>query len=236
MFDSKANSIRRGVVNVNRVITEEVVAIKTAATGSWVCKAHDSHRHDFFINYRVSSEKVLATNLFIELNKRTRPDGKKVRAFMDAFCLRDGEPWQDGFLHGVVNSRVVVLLISEASLAGVKTAHERQDNVLLEYEHALAVLGKKGWGKMRIMPVFVGHHEVFTRPDGSTVRAYVKLPIPRMEEFPDAPHKCSTPAEGFVDKSVRETMRSIFALQGHFINPEERLDALYNDLMALLQG
>ena len=28
MFDGSANAIRRGVVNVNRVISEEVVAIK----------------------------------------------------------------------------------------------------------------------------------------------------------------------------------------------------------------
>jgi len=236
MFDSKgAKAVAHGVKNTNRVITEEFGSLKASIQGSWVCKAHESHRHDFFLSYRVSSEKELANALYIELNKRKRSDGKTIRAFLDAFCLRDGENWQDGFLHGVAQSRVIVLLISEASLVNIMNANQRQDNVLLEYEHALATLAKGGWDNTRIMPVFVGHHEIVTRSTGATVRAYLKLAIPSIDSFPDEPHKTTNSPEGYT-KTVRETMRSVLALQGHFINPEERLDDLYHDLIHLLNN
>jgi len=178
-------------------------------------------------------DKVLAITLFHELNKRKRGDGRQTTAFLDFFCLRDGEPWQDGFLHGVAKTKVAVLLISEGSLVNIKKANEKQDNVLLEYEHALAILDKKGWEKMRIMPVFVGHHEEVTRANGTMIRAYIKLSIPRLDEFPNEPHNTTAAPEGY-KRTIRETMQAIFALQGHFVNPEERLDALYHDLDVLL--
>lgn len=45
--------------------------------------------------------------------------------------------WQVSFLNGLMKSKIIVLLISNEGIKGIKEAHKRQDNVLLEYEYAL---------------------------------------------------------------------------------------------------
>lgn len=45
--------------------------------------------------------------------------------------------WKDSFLNGLMGSKVIVLLISVESLKDVKEAHQKPDNMLLEFETAL---------------------------------------------------------------------------------------------------
>jgi len=232
-MDGGARLIKKNVLIAKRFITEEGSAIVAAAKGTWVCKQHQSYRHDLFLSYRVQTEKALALTLCMALNKMNRNDGKQIRAFLDAFCLNDGENWQDGFLNGLASSKVIILLISNESIKAIKGAHEKQDNVLLEYEYALSIMGAKGSNSIKLFPIFVGTNEELMRPDGTKVWAYVKFTFPNIDDFPDQPHRSSHPPSGY-NKTIRETMRAIFALQGQFLNPEERLDIIYNDLLRLV--
>lgn len=43
-----------------------------------------------------------------------------------------GESWMDGFVHGLLQSDVILLLCSEGSTEAVKKAHEKSSNMLLE--------------------------------------------------------------------------------------------------------
>ena len=57
-------------------------------------------------------------------------------------CLNDGENWERGFLFGLFNANVVLLLVSSEMLRGVSSnASKQKDNVLLEVEEALNMSG-----------------------------------------------------------------------------------------------
>jgi hypothetical protein len=54
-------------------------------------------------------------------------------------CLKDGEPWEDGFCRGLVSSRTFVPIMSAGALRKTSELKEDSwcDNVLLEYRMAL---------------------------------------------------------------------------------------------------
>ncbi|KAJ3032268.1 hypothetical protein HDV00_007725 [Rhizophlyctis rosea] len=58
---------------------------------------------------------------------------------LDRECLIPGHDYESQFLSGLQTSRMILLLITEASVQGFKTAHLNPDNVLLEWEMALAL-------------------------------------------------------------------------------------------------
>ena len=70
--------------------------------------------HDVFINYRVAADADLAEMLYYALKS------VGIHAFLDRKCLRDGEPWLDGFIKGLSSSRKIICLMSRAALARVK--------------------------------------------------------------------------------------------------------------------
>ena len=92
-------------------------------------------KYDCFINYRVDSEHETAEKLWLYL----KTEG--IHAYLDKRCLKDGMKWKDGFLNGLMNSRVFIALISSGALARVRDFKQDHtyDNVLLEYETALKV-------------------------------------------------------------------------------------------------
>jgi hypothetical protein len=71
-----------------------------------VCKEHHVALHDIFISYRQGDDTALATMLFYELQTR----GLKV--FLDSKCLNPGEDWRKGFLCGLANAKMALLLVS----------------------------------------------------------------------------------------------------------------------------
>ena len=105
-----------------------------------------------------------------------------------------------GFLNGLHKASVFVPIISEDTLAGIKkNAATGTDNVLLEYEAALELHAAS---RMAIIPLLVGKHKS-VEGEGAV---YKRFAVPRMDEFPDAPHAGS-------GKNVRATMEALFALQ-----------------------
>ncbi|OQS03091.1 hypothetical protein THRCLA_21240 [Thraustotheca clavata] len=109
---------------------------------------HAPESYDCFISYRVATEKDIAEKLYLHLKS------KGFNVFLDRMCLKNGEPWKDGFLRGLETSRVFLALVSEAALTRARDrniSHE-DDNLLLEYEVALRIATSK---QLKIFPILV---------------------------------------------------------------------------------
>ncbi|KAJ3289586.1 hypothetical protein HK104_007364, partial [Borealophlyctis nickersoniae] len=126
-----------------------------------LCAHHESYSHDIFLSYRQNPDKHFTQDLAFLLERRNHPreNNVKIRTFIDLWCLTGGFQWQEGFLNALVNSKVIVLVISERALEGVVEADSKPDNLLLEWEYALDSYEQK---KAAIFPLFVGeikHYE-----------------------------------------------------------------------------
>jgi len=188
----------------------------------WKCKFHNADEHDFFINYRVSTEGRLASDLAYKILIQLDRD---VKVFLDSQCLPFGESWQQSFIMGLKRSKIVVLLVSLEGLQNIKKAHEDQDSVLLEYEIARQ---RSVEGGVIVMPVWVGHE---SRNDkGETV--YIKFKVPKVDEFPDLPHKTNVLASS--KSTIRSTMEWLFSLQGFKLIDKSDLVSLIRELGELL--
>eukprot|EP00026_Physarum_polycephalum_P000711 Phypoly_transcript_00712.p1 GENE.Phypoly_transcript_00712~~Phypoly_transcript_00712.p1 ORF type:complete len:920 (-),score=65.02 Phypoly_transcript_00712:1306-4065(-) len=163
------------------------------------CRSHNIAEHDFFVSYRVASEgkqhstkepKFGISQLIYEkiAVSKTRL-GVPVFAFWDKKCLNDGMSWEKGFLRGLLNSKVIVLLISNEGLAGIQTdAQFQQDNVLVEYECALL---KHHLHAVRVVPVFISN-------------------VNFSMQFPNTPHKRGKLAQRTLDKLLRYFVQKVF--------------------------
>ncbi|KAI9321102.1 hypothetical protein DFJ73DRAFT_315264 [Zopfochytrium polystomum] len=94
-------------------------------------------------SYRHGPEDGLAVDLFDKMKDNLRNDrfapasgGRTgdgaLHPFLDVKCLSYGEDWEVNFVSGLFHSEVIVLLCSDSSMARMKAAHERPDNMLLE--------------------------------------------------------------------------------------------------------
>ena len=108
----------------------------------------DELYYHVFISYRQASEKKLAKRLHDKLTAmQLKDNGQKLRVFLDAEKLRDGENWQSAFMEALANSWVCVPLVSTGSLermtqlrcedSGAVTPRDGPDNVLCEWMSAL---------------------------------------------------------------------------------------------------
>ncbi|ORY23910.1 TPR-like protein [Rhizoclosmatium globosum] len=181
----------------------------------WRCNNHFSGEHDVFISYRVSSEAQVAKWLasLIERVGRRRCN-KDIRVFLDSNCLNKGEDWEQGFLNGLRNSKLIIYLISAASLETLieKTNANKVDNVLLEIETGLKM---KAADQARLLPIFVGS----IMADGS----YSPFDTSYFSgsKYPDTIHAGSK-------NNVRDSMAHLFKIQGDFIkHPPSNKNALY---------
>ena len=108
------------------------------------CNTHNQQQHHFFLNYRVATEKKVTETLYNSLACQKMKSGHPVHAFWDEKCLNLGHDWQEGFLRWLVNSKVIVLIISQKALEKIASdAQSSQDNVLVEYlyfDHILRIL------------------------------------------------------------------------------------------------
>jgi len=189
----------------------------------WVCKKHKVKHHDVFINYRVVANADTAQALFLTLSAIERSDGKRVQPYLDRYCLEEGRPWEEGFLVGISNAALIILLISEAALEGIKGADKWQDNVLLEYEFALDKFSKN---EATIFPVYLGSK--VTGPTGKEV-LWKDFSAYSTDVYPDAPHKKS-------GINVRTTMQTLFKIQGLQVTKADQLPSQKNLLKKKLEG
>jgi hypothetical protein len=171
---------------------------------SWRCReARHQGGHDIFISYRSDADDVFAEMLALAL----RPS---YSVFLDRHCLNFGEDWEAGFLNGMRGVRLVILLVSEGAIEGIKMAHEGPDNVLLEFEMALALQRS---GQAAVIPILLGKHVL----DAHGVKMYAPFSNFDLSSFADAPpnHRRASA------RSVRATMGELYRLQGLKIDPRD---------------
>ncbi|KAI9203355.1 uncharacterized protein BJ171DRAFT_150416 [Polychytrium aggregatum] len=173
----------------------------------WKCRSGYT-AHDFFISYRVSSEHNLAEKLALYLQSSEFTDRLKAytkggapklpHVYLDVNCLVYGKAWEQGFLSGLVNSKIAILLISDQALERVRTA-DKPDNLLLEWEFAVDLCKT---GKLEIVPFLVAEES------GDVISLFRSF---NLDQFPDELH-ChpNSPQK----HTIRETMAFIFAIQG----------------------
>eukprot|EP00733_Pompholyxophrys_punicea_P000770 Pompholyxophrys_punicea_v1_NODE_275_length_2422_cov_4.596958.p1 type:complete len:553 gc:universal NODE_275_length_2422_cov_4.596958:752-2410(+) len=172
-------------------------------SATWICQHHHTTKHDIFISYRVASDKTCAQKLFWALSSSRKETGWSARPFLDKYCLVHGESWENGFVYGLGSSLMVVLLISERGIQPIEKAHERQDNVLLEIEFALA---RSEAGDALVCPVFLSDE------NGK------RFSFPPLTNFPDVKHRSS---RSKTNRTIRQTMEALFRIHGKFVSPDE---------------
>jgi hypothetical protein len=164
------------------------------------CRCHPgSFFHDVFISYRRGPDATLVDLLNAKISNDLRIHSNPPRVYVDRQCIRPGADWSAHFAAGLNTSKVILLIISIASLERIRDLNPRQDNVLLEYQKAM--LRSAADANIVVIPVFVG-----------TVGQALQPPI--AEDFPDVPAVASHPPT-----SVRAIMRQVLGLHGLFIQP-----------------
>ncbi|KAI9207496.1 uncharacterized protein BJ171DRAFT_492878 [Polychytrium aggregatum] len=201
-----------------------------AVHNAWKCR-NGITVHDFFISYRVSSESNVANKLALSLQSSRfvncltmYASGASVQlphAYLDANCLAYGKAWEDGFLKGLANSRIAVLLISNKALESI-LANSGDDNLLLEWEFAVNL-----WlqGKIEIIPLYVAE----------SGEGYIKMfTHPRLDQFPDELHNHPRSPH---TKTIRQVMETIFSIQSiHHISSDidstlDQLAKIFTDVL-----
>lgn len=178
----------------------------------WQCRNLDHKGHQIFISYRVVPDQALTETLALAVS-----GSGEASVFLDKYCLQPGEEWEVGFLNGLRSARLVVLVISEATLEGIRRAHERPDNVLLEYEVALELASI---GRAVVLPVIVGRY-ADSEVDGRMQSVYVPFSAFNVSVFSDSkPAHPSSRAS-----SVRAIMAAVFKLQCEPCDPRRVRDA-----------
>ncbi|KAJ3031409.1 hypothetical protein HDV00_008365 [Rhizophlyctis rosea] len=165
--------------------------------------------HDFFISYRVATDASLATELALALRTST------VHTYLDKYCLIPGQKWEDGFLQGLLRAKVVLLVCSVAALQRVLIADKTADNMLLEWEITLDMVDQ---GLAVAMPLFVG-----TMTKDANNKTAV-LPFDGWGlAYPDKHHVHKSSPR---NRTIKQTMQAIFALQGKNVSPLDVVGAV----------
>mmetsp|Transcript_36785 Transcript_36785/g.57522 ORF Transcript_36785/g.57522 Transcript_36785/m.57522 type:complete len:271 (+) Transcript_36785:1-813(+) len=191
----------------------------SSTSSSWIStellelRIADENEIDFFINYRVRSDKDTAEKLCYRLLACQPP----ATVFWDKKDLKPGAPWCEGFTRGLKNSTYMLALISREAVSKIKSLQEgKQDNVLLEYELAVDRLEKD---PHFILPIHVGE---YTTPATLT----------KFKDF--NPHNYPNHKSGSCQhRTIRETMSRLFAIQGIPLDPQD-LQPCVDRIMGIL--
>jgi serine/threonine protein kinase len=114
-------------------------------------------KYDVFLSYRVDSDLDHVLLIYNALRNL------ELKVWLDKYCLLPGQPWEDGFCDGLINSSCFVCLISRGAINHpTKTwqnfsnmeAGSRVDNVLLEWRLALELRDR--YLIEGIFPIFIG--------------------------------------------------------------------------------
>ena len=117
-----------------------------------------------FISYRVASDRELARRLHDSLSALTIEEtGQKMRVYLDATRLEDGQRWDTGFMEGLSKSWVFLPIVSAGCvqpMMGLSDVEDWCDNVLLEWTAALE-LHQRGTIKA-VLPLLAGQGSFFS--------------------------------------------------------------------------
>eukprot|EP00040_Diaphanoeca_grandis_P017549 m.91691 g.91691 ORF g.91691 m.91691 type:complete len:1252 (+) comp26492_c1_seq1:389-4144(+) len=177
-----------------------------------------------FISYRVASDASLARKLCRLLSQMVVEDDEELICFLDQKDIESGSNWENSFMQGLERSCMFVPLISAKGtkpIEDVSVFDDKADNLLLEYETALKMYLKK---QIAIYPLLVGEVDA----DGN----YEKFSPSNFDvsRFPNGPSK--THSKG----PVRETMRSLFKIQGDFVRPDGVLQDQAESMLTYFRG
>jgi len=105
--------------------------------------------YDCFLSYRVATDRAQTEALYAALTAL----GLKV--WYDRKCLKTGQKWEDGFVDGLLDSVIVVPVLSCGVLESMAALKKRsKDNVLLEHAFALELFQR---GEVKgIIPALFG--------------------------------------------------------------------------------
>jgi hypothetical protein len=133
--------------------------------------------YDVFISYRQNSDMELAKSVYYRLGTRNE-DSIECKAFWDMECLKDGEPWERGFVRGLMASSIMMPIVSWHEDSDKRKAgsvgqmdmstglgtieNDRKDNVLLEWELALVLHEWELAPMTKIIPVFYGGKDEYS--------------------------------------------------------------------------
>jgi serine/threonine protein kinase len=127
-------------------------------------RRHPDQRPDWdvFISYRVDADAAVAAKLYAALT------ACGLRVFLDSKCLKDGVPWESGFVDALCKSHCFVPILSRAALKvrfeGLSDSSPC-DNVLLEYRLAIELAQRNLIA--RIFPLFLGDSVIGAFPQRS---------------------------------------------------------------------
>jgi hypothetical protein len=93
-------------------VLEKIANVVGTGPANAPCNGQDSF--DCFISYRVSADREAAGRIYEYLAS------KGIHTFLDSKCLKDGMPWKDGFVQGLMNSRLFLGLMSTDAFAPVR--------------------------------------------------------------------------------------------------------------------
>ncbi|KAI9203990.1 uncharacterized protein BJ171DRAFT_127141 [Polychytrium aggregatum] len=168
-------------------------------------------QHPVFISYRVSSDSSFVEKLAPYLQsvwflKKLGLGPEHIsllpHIFFDKYCLVGGTLWEDSFLAALKTSKLIILVISPDALVGINST---RDNMFLEWEWAVELQQQ---GQARIMPLLLATED----PSSGSIQPFSLF---QLDRFPDELHQHP---ESPKQRTIRETMRMIFAIQGLQVN------------------
>ena len=146
-----SGAIRVGKLKVNAVLVRSRFAALLPAVTQDAYQAFISYRHGKFAADAVDA-------VYHHLSKQVLGHEKQVQVFRDSVDLKNGLPFDQSFLEAMLQTLVVVPLITPDTLKRMKT-HEslnKVDHVLLEWWLALTLLATPGYPVLRIAPILCG--------------------------------------------------------------------------------
>jgi len=185
--------------------------------------------------------------IYEKLSVQRKKNDLPVFTFWDKKCLNYGQRWEEGFLHGISTSSVIVLLVSGEVLKMMSqnAANGRQDNVLVEYECALLL---NAISNVPVFPVVLSEIKL----GGMGKKEFAKFDFASVSSLPDVPHVRGSTAQKAIDelskslapdrteflKSVSKTVAEITKLKGYQLTSRaedaKEVDAMISVLMKYL--
>ncbi|KAJ3031652.1 UNVERIFIED_CONTAM: hypothetical protein HDU68_001732 [Siphonaria sp. JEL0065] len=203
-------------------VTRDVVS-SPPTNNSWQC-AKQYLQHDCFFRFALQSK--LSSYYLVDLQKpsyRVATDAHVVDALADAIslnglhpyldhiCLVGAERWEDGFINGLLSSKLIFPLLSNACVASLRSSW---DNVVLEWELAF---GRQDQGLAVVIPLLLDETEA-------------PFIFPALDTFPDIFHDHpKSPRK----RTIRQLMAQMFSQLGITVQVQREFDTAKVDLSCI---